>query len=270
MGASEVHLLGSIHVARADLYPLDSTIEGEFERSQVLALELSLDDRSKLEASERMLRLARLAPGQRLRDVLPPATWELLQRRLVERGESSLGLRGFRPWFVSMALSMRVMQEAGYSAEHGIDAYFHRRAEGNKRIEALETIDEQLAVFEGLPQELDTRMLHETLESFEELPSELALGFSAWSAGDAQALDAAMLRGMRSEQPELYARAFVRRNQTMVDALYRLTREPAIYFVVVGAGHLAGNDGIVELLRARGLAVEHRSAALPATSGSTP
>lgn len=257
LGESSVHLLGSIHVARAGLYPLDRRIEAAFESSDVLALELLLGEREGVVAATRMMSAARLKPGQRLSDVVSAETWSLLESTLAARGGTLVGLRGFQPWFVALSLTLASMEESGFSGDNGIDVYFHERLRPAQRVVALETIDDQLAVFEQLSPEAEEAMLRETLETLDEQPDQLDLAFDRWREGDAEALDRLLLEPMRREQPELFEQVFAARNRRMVDSLMALVRaEPARYFVVVGAGHLIGKEGLVAILRGRGSAVE--------------
>ena len=253
VGGATLHMLGSVHVARANLYPLDARIEGAFAQSDVLVLELALDEAAQLGAAQRMMELGRLDPGVRLADVVQPETYDLLVKTQERNGMSLFGLRGFRPWFVALGLTTQALEREGFSASHGIDEHFRRQAEGHKRIVALETVDEQLALFTGLPRDAEEHLLRQTLEELDNYGAELDSTFEAWSAGDAAALDRLMIGPMRAQYPALFAQLFTLRNEKMVQKLLELTKTPGRYFVVVGAGHLVGSSGIVDLLRSRGI-----------------
>ena len=185
IGSSTLYLLGSVHVARPDIYPLDPRIEGPFAQSDVLVLELSLDEAAQVDAARRMMELGRLAPGQRLSDVVQPETWTLLERLQAERGRSMFGLRGFRPWFVALTLTTQSLEGQGFSADNGIDEHFRRAAQGHKRIEALETVESQLGLFASLTPAAEEQLLRQTLEEVDEYATELDAAFRLWSAGDA-------------------------------------------------------------------------------------
>jgi uncharacterized protein YbaP (TraB family) len=254
VGASTLHLLGSVHVARPDLYPLDARIDGAFTQSDVLVLELVLDEAAKLQAARRMLELGRLGPGVKLSDVIRPATWQLLEQTAERRGTSLFGLRGFRPWFVSLALTTQALESQGFSSDNGIDEHFRQRATGHKRLAALETVEEQLALFSGLSPEADELMLEQTLEEVDQYAEQLDAAFRAWQAGDEAALDQLLIGPMRAEYPALFKQLFVDRNQRMTAKLLAMMSEqPGRYFAVVGAGHLVGESGIVDLLRLQGI-----------------
>jgi uncharacterized protein YbaP (TraB family) len=255
LGQSTFHLLGSVHVARPDLYPLDSRIEQAFAESDVLVLEVVLDDAAQLEAARRMMELGRLPPGKRLNEVVSPETWETLVSTQAARGQPLFGLRGFRPWFVALTLTTQALQSEGFLSEHGIDEHFRRAAaERSERVEALETVESQLTLFTSLSPDAEEQMLRQTLEDMDTYGDELSAAFRLWSAGDAAALDELMVSPMQREYPDLFQRLFADRNRAMVERMLELAKVPGRYFVVVGAGHLVGNSGIVALLGARGIA----------------
>lgn len=252
--SSTFYLLGSVHVAKADLYPLDERIESAFDDSDVLVLELVLDEAAQLGAAQRMMELGRLPAGKRLSDVVAPETWELLVRRQAEQNLPLFGLRGFRPWFVALTITTQALERQGFSSEHGIDEHFRRAAvERRARIEALETLEDQLTLFTSLSPDAEEQMLRETLEDLDGYGSELSSAFRLWSAGDAVGVDELLVSPMQREYPDLFQRLFADRNRAMVERMLELAEVPGRYFVVVGSGHLVGSSGIVSLLGARGI-----------------
>ncbi|HKO94884.1 MAG TPA: TraB/GumN family protein [Polyangiaceae bacterium] len=256
LGPSTVYFLGSVHVARSELYPLDARIESAFAASDVLVLELDLDPANQAHAAQRMLELGQLPPGVRLRDVVAPATWQLLLDS-EQRGDVQLfGMKAFHPWFVALALTTQSLQKQGFLAEQGIDEHFRRAAEGRLRVEALETIDQQLSLFTSLTPEAEETLLRQTLEEMQNYGEQLDASFELWHTGDAAALDRLLLEPMRTAYPALFAQLFSERNRGMLAKLSELTKQPGRYFVVVGAGHLVGAGGIVDLLRAQGIVAQ--------------
>lgn len=256
IGPSVFHFLGSVHVARPDLYPLDPRIEGAFAASDVLVLELVLDKSAQYGAAQRMIELGRLPDGSKLEDVVSRETYQLLANAAQRRGLSLFGLHGFRPWFVALTLTTQALESQGFSSEQGIDEHFRQSADGRLRLEALETVEQQLALFAGLSKEAEELMLRQTLDEIDTYGEELEQSFQLWNGGDAAALDQLLLAPMRSGYPALFAQLFTERNQRMLEKLTALAAKPGHYFVVVGAGHLVGKGGIVDLLAAQGIATE--------------
>ncbi len=249
------HLLGSIHVARPELYPLAPAIQRAFDNAGVLVLEVRTGLQAPGQQQAKLLKAARYPPGESLKKNLSPETRRLFERHADKAGPMANTLNQFKPWFVSVALSMPALQQLGYSPFHGIDRYFEHRA-GDKRIVTLESLEEQLALFEAMDAEIQDLMLRETLLQMDELGRFMEALFRAWKAGDVAALEAVMLDTIKKEEYQpLYDRVFLQRNREMARDIDELIREGAEPFVVVGAGHLVGPGSIVERLREEGYSV---------------
>jgi uncharacterized protein YbaP (TraB family) len=80
----------------------------------------------------------------------------------------------------------------------------------------------------------------------------MATALRLWQAGDAAGLDRALVAPTRTAYPELFQRMFLDRNRRMVDAVAGYLGGGGESFVVVGAGHLVGPGGMLDLVRARG------------------
>jgi hypothetical protein len=125
-------------------------------------------------------------------------------------------------------------------------------------VSRLETVDEQLSLFTDLSPQASESLLRQTITEIEQYGEQLDASFRLWKAGDAAQLDMLLLAPMRNEYPALFAKLFSERNERMLQRLQQLlTAKPGRYFVVVGAGHLVGAGGIVDLLRARGIVAQH-------------
>lgn len=250
---ASAYLLGSIHVASDEIYPLDSRIERAFQQSDALVLEADLDQDALMEPMALFVEQALLPPGESVYDALDPALAERLRDRLAELGLEPERMAGFKLWFVTMALSMRALEAAGYSGEHGIDMHFFRRARGKLPVHALERSEDQLKLLmtmSDLALEQDLEMVLSGAEA-----EQMRTMFEQWQRGDTRGLTA-QLDEMRAEYPELYADLFIKRNHVMADGVAALLEHPGTYFVVVGAGHLVGRDSVLELLERRGFPLE--------------
>ncbi|HSD49765.1 MAG TPA: TraB/GumN family protein [Candidatus Methylomirabilis sp.] len=249
---ASVHLLGSVHVASPDLYPLDPRIESAFQRAQTLVLETSLDPASQVQAGQKMASAGTYPAGDSIELHLDREILELLQRRLNRSGASFDQMRSFRPWLVAVILTVAEMQRLGYSPALGVDTYFAGKAKDRKRILALETLDEQVALFSGMSDTVQASMLKESLTKLDELGELMQKAQLSWRRGDPKALDDLMVAPMRKDFPDVFQRLFVDRNRRMTTAIEGYLRQTGEYFVVVGSGHLIGPDGILDLLRAKG------------------
>jgi hypothetical protein len=253
------YLLGSIHVARADFYPLDPAIEEAFDASDALVLELdpaAIDaQKTKLATAQRAL----LPAGETLKDRVSATTWDALLAWLAARRLPLGSVSNFEPWFAALAMNDVNSRELGFDAALGIDRHFSERAGNAKPVEQLETVALQLDVFDGLSGELQEWVLVDALDDLgPEERARMERMVEAWKTGDAATLHALIREPFAADQrtAPIYDALFTRRNAAMADGVDALLEKWNRLFVVVGAGHLVGDDGVVALLERRGYSAE--------------
>jgi uncharacterized protein YbaP (TraB family) len=254
-------LVGSIHLAQTGELSIPPAMKAAFAISDALVVEVDIGavDASKLR--QFIQEYGFLPEGQRLSELLEPETAKLLAATAERMGIEMEGWERMRPWVV--ALTLPALASSGTSATPGpgVDMLFLANARGTKPIIELETADEQLQVFAGLPERVQQQMLHDTLLHLEKRKGELERLEAAWKAGDAEALEAEVFQRER-ENPELrpmYEKLFYERNVRMAGKLGELLEKRGVWCVVVGAGHVVGPQGLVALLRKQG----HRVRQLP-------
>jgi uncharacterized protein YbaP (TraB family) len=156
---------------------------------------------------------------------------------------------------VMLQLSVEEMMRLGYSPDLGIDAYFLERARlNNKTVISMETAEEQMALLSKDDQEFQDKLLHYTLESMDELEPILDNMFVYWKTGDAAALDTIISIPLKTdpELKEIYYELIVNRNHRMTEKIEGLLTTGKSYFIVVGSGHVVGEEGIIALLKRKG------------------
>lgn len=264
---SSVHLFGSIHLGAPDFYPLPEKVEAAFRQADYVVFEL--DPRTLLDPRTQatMLMAGRLPPGQRLDQLLSPQTMEQLQAILSSTGIPVETLMGLRPWFISTVLATLQYASLGYSPDHGIERYLVSQLEDNHEVLALETLDQQLAAFEYLDNEA---FLAHGLAEFQQddLAEDLV---SAWRCADKNRLTSLMHDSFKTEDKEFaeimaaaHAKLFSDRNLHMAKQIESYLNEgQGRYFVVVGSGHLLGENNILDLLSAKGHQAEALRLNLP-------
>jgi uncharacterized protein YbaP (TraB family) len=247
-----VHLLGAVHVASRDVYPLAPRIESAFDGAETVVLEMPMDQASQLQAAQKLALAGTYTAGDSIDKHLDGEVLDLLRQQLSRSGTSLDAVRSFRPWLVAVMLTLGEMQRQGYRPDLGIDIYFAEKVKGRKRIAALETVDEQVALFAGMTGPLQEQMLKETLTVLGGLGEEMKRALLLWRTGDVKAMDELLVAPLRKDYPSLYQTLFVERNWRMAAAIESYLKSTGSYFVVVGAGHLVGPDGILERLRGKG------------------
>ncbi len=260
--SSTVYILGSIHLAKPELYPLDSTIEEAYRISDVLVVELDTESKESAAAIQRAMgTLGIYQNGRTLKTELSEKTYKQLQAYAKTAGFSLDQLEQFRPWVVMLQLNVMEMVRLGYSPELGIDKHFIEMAKrGNKPILALETIDEQMALFSRDDKAYQEKLLRYTLTSIQQMEPMLSRLFISWLKGDSKAIEKLFVLSMHenAELKEIYDALITKRNYQMTEKIMAYLKTDRDYFIVVGAGHVVGDDGIVALLRKKGYIVAQK------------
>jgi uncharacterized protein YbaP (TraB family) len=151
----------------------------------------------------------------------------------------------------------RKLMNLGYNPMHGIDLYFLNKSQGKKEIQGLETFEFQVGLFENFSKEESEKFLLSTIMEADQLEKEMNKMISAWSTGDVEALEKTMTENIK-EYPELdafYKKLNDDRNVRMVEKIISLLKTDKKYFIVVGAAHMVGKKGIVQLLENKGYTV---------------
>ncbi len=145
---------------------------------------------------------------------------------------------------------------SGYDPASGVEATLWPMAEeAGKTLAYFETLDEQISFFADLPQDIEVRLLEQTMSDFESGPDQLDTLVTSWAEGDQAAIDAVMNGQMRTEAPEVHDIIIVQRNERWAEEIAGILDGSGTAFIAVGSGHLPGEQGVISLLRDRGIEV---------------
>ncbi len=250
-----VYLLGSVHVLKPEDSTLPEDVRLAYTRSATLVLEVDLNNINSAALLAASLRYATLPDGQTLAEVLGP---ELYNQFLVHA--NALGVdpqftARFQPWFAALMLDEVQMSKLGFSASSGVDEQLATRAASdNKEVIGLETVEDQLGVFSQLSLDEQRRYMRFSLQSLDSAAADIDATVAAWHQGDTRALEK-LLNDDFKDFPELRRRLTVDRNRHWMDKLLPMLNGDHDYLVVVGALHLIGSGGLVDLLKQRGFQV---------------
>jgi uncharacterized protein len=248
----EVALLGSMHVLRASDYPLPALVDDLYARADVLVMEIDLDDLDPASMQSALVTAALLPPNETLASVLDAEVYDEAARSAKAIGLDLALLDRVEPWLVAITLLDMGMRKIGFEAERGLEQYLVRKAAANnKEIVGLETIGQQVQIFDGLSAHDQQALLEQTLDELDEGGTMMGELANAWRAGKLETLTKDLL-GDFDDFPELYDSLVIRRNAAWTDELERMLRDGRRYLVVVGAMHLVGEDSVVNRLEARG------------------
>ena len=256
-GRGACYLLGSVHLGDRQMLEASDAIAAAYDSSDELVVEIDLSTLDPIQAQETTLRFAMLPGGKTVADVVSEETWLALTTYLDGRSIPRDPIVRMKPWFVSFTVVRVELARAGYDAGLGVDRHFIDEAVDSKPIVALETLDSQFEVLDSMSPEVEELMLADALSRVDEVADNTDELIRAWGQGDEERLQALVFDPL-GEAPELevfYERVFFERNRKMTARLVELARDGKTRFVVLGAGHMLGDEGIPELLARRGWGV---------------
>ncbi len=253
-----VFLAGSVHLLTPDYYPLSAAFLDAFTAADLLVEELDMAEMLSPQSQMEMLSRGMLPAGQSLERVVSRDTFHAVSKKLAGLGMPQGPLQQFKPWLLALTLQGLEWQKAGFNADLGVDKYLYDLAtRANKPVRGLETLAFQISRFDGMSAELQDRMLAETLRELESTRSSFTRIADAWKAGDVPAIEQIVLQDLKSD-PVMYERMLVERNRMWLPQIEALFARATPAFVVVGAAHLVGADGLLQMLKTRGYTVEQR------------
>jgi hypothetical protein len=250
-----IYLAGSLHLLTNEYYPLAPAFDQAFTESDLLIEELDLGEMQAPEAQMQMLTRGMMPAGQTLESVLTPSTLAQVRAKVADMGLHLAPLQLFKPWSLAMTLQGLEWQKAGLDPELGLDKHFYDRAkQTGMPVQGLETLDFQLAQFDQMPMADQDRLLASTLKEMATTKQSVDEMARAWKAGDAKSIEGLALDDMKTE-PAMYQHLLLDRNRNWLPKLEALFTRAKPAFVIVGAAHLVGSDGLLAMLGARGYTI---------------
>lgn len=244
-----MYLGGSVHALRSSDYPLPAAYNQAFDASSRVVFEN--DPKAASRETKELVRAGTYPKGDALKNHVDPRTYAYIRRFFALVNVPETEFAKYRPWLLNVLLSSP-------SYEHwelGIERYFQRRAAAkSKPMSGLESPKEHNAFFVDLnDRESEALLLILFINANHEGPS--ATMIKAWRRGDVEALNR-ILRESFQDFPSLARRLVDMRNLNWLPKIDGYLRSGQTYFVVVGAGHMGGPNGLLALLKARGCKIE--------------
>ena len=245
-----IYLFGTVHALPKNKNWFDERIARAFGSADELVTEIDLSNQA---SSAQALQAAGMLPeGQSLRELMTSENRMEYEAALVTLGLPVEGLDRLEPWLAAVTLALLPVMQAGYDPQSGVEMALGGRA-GEKERGALETIEQQIALFDELPQQAQLSFLDQTVEALPEAASSLDAMVAEWIEGDAVGL--AALMNAELTDPVLKERLLTSRNANWAGWIEQRLEQPGTVFIAVGAGHLAGEGSVQDHLRERDLKV---------------
>jgi len=252
-----VYVLGSIHFLKPESYPLNPAIERAFDRSSVLVVEANVNEPGK-EDLQNLLDRAVYPDNDSLDKHLSPAVYRYIEREAGKFGLPIELIQKQRPWYLALTFEALELMRLGFDPKYGIDVHFISKARTNQKIVELESLNEQIDLLSGFSDSDQELLLLYTLKNLNILSREIRSIVKAWAVGDTKSVESIFTQSIR-EEPKLtplLRKLIDDRNMNMASKIEGYLKTGQTYFVVVGAGHLVGNKGLVKVLKDKGYLVQ--------------
>jgi len=251
-----VYVLGSIHFLKKEFYPLNKKIEDAFEKSNVLAVEANINDVGKIDI-QKLIETAFYPENDSLEKHVSGETYEIIKKEFGELGLPIEFINKQKPWLLALTLTSLELVKLGYDPTYGIDMHFLSKA-SKKKIMELESIDYQINLLSGFSDRDQEIFLLYTIKDLKMLGQEADELMNAWRSGNTKGIESIISKSITEDRrmSPIYEKLIYERNRHMASRIEEFLKTKETYFVIVGAGHLVGNKGIIVILKRKGYHVE--------------
>ena len=248
-----VYLAGSVHLLKKDDMSLPPAFERAYAAAKTLVMEVDIDEMDSPAAQELILQKGMFADGTTLRDSIGQASYDRVAAEAARLGLPIEGLQQFEPWAVALTLTQLEYAALGFDPDEGVERQLGRRAHADgKHIQGLETLEQQIGILASLSKDDQAAFLEQTVTEMHDADRETQEIVAAWRSGNAAKLAALMSEDFKN-LPSLYYSLVTARNRRWIPQIEHLLKADHNYFVIVGALHLVGDGGLLQLARADGL-----------------
>lgn len=256
-GDRHLYIGGTVHVLSQADYPLPEAFETAYREAAVIVFEADPRKLQSPEFQQALVARTTYPQGRDLTMVLDDQTERDLEQYLASRGIPMDNLLRFKAGMVSITLTVIELQRLGLAGT-GVDEFFGLRAlQDQKTVQGLETAEEQLDYIATMGEGREDALVDYTLRQIEELPELMQAMKAAWRSGDNARLEAVAMKPLEEDFPEVQAQFVTQRNAAWLPEIEAMLQTGPVEFVLVGALHLVGDEGLLAQLKERGYTVEN-------------
>jgi uncharacterized protein len=247
-----VYLAGSVHLLKANDSRLPAAFDHAYSGSKAIVMELAIDKVDQMQMATWMMEHGTLKDGTSLRSVLGDDRYRRVSTEAGRLGVPMEAADMLQPWALGLQLLELQYMQLGFDPEQGVEQQLQHKAQADgKPISGLETLDDQLGVLQGMTYADQARFLDMIVSEMHDVDGETQSVVTAWRNGDSATL-ATLLSDEYKSFPALYRLLVSDRNKRWIPQIEKLLHGNQDYFVVVGALHLVGDGGLIELMRRDG------------------
>ncbi len=248
-----IYLFGTVHALPKDVNWYSDEIASALTSADTLVTEIPMGAESEAKVQAVAMAASALPEGTTLRSLLTPEQTTAYEGALAKLGVPAPVFDRFEPWMAGLTLTMLPLLQQGYSPDSGVEKVLLAKV-SEKEQAALETPEFQIGIFDSLPQEKQIEFLMEAVDGMDEAKTTLDAMIAEWIDGDADGLAALMNEGLTDAA---IAKALLYdRNANWAQWIATRLEQPGTVFIAVGAGHLAGDKSVQDVLTQMDVEVE--------------
>lgn len=250
------YLGATCHLLRSSDFPLPPEFDQAYKESDVLIFETDMSQMEDPARQDQIMTEIMYPEGGSIEQHLSPEVYARLEEYCDAYGVYLPRLKRFKPAIITTTIMTSRLSTLGVTGE-GVDWFFTNQATvDEKPIRSLEPPEDQVDVISSMGEGMENQLISDALDEMETIEKVYAEVISAWRIGDTKKLDFLLNSQEREETPEMYEAVLVNRNQTWLPKIEACLTSPETEFILVGAAHLVGDDGIIEVLKTVGYVVE--------------
>ena len=255
-GEDYIYIGGTIHLLAATDYPLPNAFAVAYADADKLLFETDLQKLQAPSFGQSLLAAMAYGDGKTLKTELSKSTFKSLEDYLNERDLSISSFLAFKPPMVLMTITLLELSRLGLGGV-GVDAFYHAKAmQSGKRVGYLETVAQQLDFISNMGRGRDNELVQYSLQDIKVLPIIMRQLKDAWRLGDISQLETIAIKDLQHNFPQIYKNILVDRNLAWMPKLESMFSTKEIAFIMVGALHLAGEDGLLKQFKNKGYSVK--------------
>ncbi|MDN4501495.1 TraB/GumN family protein [Alteromonadaceae bacterium BrNp21-10] len=251
-----LYIGGTMHLLTAEDFPLPEVFDKAYAEADVLMFETDMDKMSSPAFQQQFMTALTYQDSTTLRDVLQPETMAAIEAHLRQRNLPLTNFIKFKPSLLGIMLSVIEMQSMGLNMA-GVDEYYNKLAavEHKPRLH-LESVEQQIAFLANLADGQEDRYMMYSLEEIKAIHEELGELLLAWRTGDYQKMDQDIIVPMKKDFPSIYQSLILKRNLAWLPQIEKALSTDETEFMLVGALHLVGQQGVLQQLKDLGYRLE--------------
>jgi len=254
-GNHDVYIGGTCHILRPSDFPLPDEFAQAYEQADRLVFEIDPSQLQSPAFSQQLMAASRFENGKTLKDVLSNEAYRALEKQAAASGLPMAILDPIKPGMAVTMLMMTELMKIGVTQE-GVDLYYAKQAhQDQKPIDSLETVDFQIDLLTSLGEGMESELVLYSLKDLEQIESVFDQLITAWQQGDLESIQTLFVDDM-AHYPAIYDAMLKDRNQRWIPQIESMLEDDETEYVLVGLAHIAGPDGILQLLESAGYQIE--------------